>query len=323
MSNRPFVSLIVTKRCNAKCQMCNCHLYPTKPEEEFGLSIIDKLPYMESTTITGGEPFIRNDLEEIIQHLQNKTKRILINTNGYYTDRIVRLCKRFPKVGIRVSIDGLEQTHDQIRGIDGIYARAMKTLEEVEKIRGKHDLGIGFCVQDCNYKELIPMFQWAEKRKYEFGITVVQNSEFFNKKDNTINATEEIIRELEKLQKGYLQTTSPRKWARAFFVTGAVNMVKNQPKPLKCDAGRTSFFVTPAGNVIPCNDMFTEMIMGNLNEKSWEEIMKSDEAKKVADTCANCKLNCWSICNMGSELHHNILNIGAWAFMKKISIGKD
>lgn len=317
MRSLNYISLIVTKRCNAKCKMCNCHLYPTKPEEEFQIGLIDKLPFMENTTITGGEPFLRSDIEEIVEHLQGKTKRILINTNGYYTERIVKLCKKYPNVGIRVSIDGCEKTHDQIRGVPGIYQKAMKTLDEVAEIRGKHDLGIGFCVQDCNYKELLPMFQWAESKKYEFGITVVQNSEFFKKKDNEIKQGNEIINELEKLKKGYLNTKSPRKWVRAFFVTGNICMLKNQRKPLKCDAGKSSFFITPQGNILPCNDMPEEMILGNLNSNSWNEIMKSEKAQRVINICENCQLNCWSICNIGSVIKKKILKVGMWAVKNK------
>ena len=59
-------TVIVTYRCNAHCNMCDCFRDPTKPEEEITLDIIKKLPEMAFTNITGGEPFIRKDIPEIV-----------------------------------------------------------------------------------------------------------------------------------------------------------------------------------------------------------------------------------------------------------------
>ena len=103
-------TVIVTYRCNAHCNMCDCFRDPTKPEEEITLDIIKKLPEMAFTNITGGEPFIRKDIPEIVRELYKKSDRIVISTNGYFTDRIIALCKEFPKVGIRISIEGLQET---------------------------------------------------------------------------------------------------------------------------------------------------------------------------------------------------------------------
>lgn len=318
MNEKPYISLILTKRCNAKCQMCNCHLNPTKPDEEFSPDLIDKLPHMRSTTLTGGEPFLRKDIEEILKRLQGKTDRILINTNGYFTDRICEICSEFPHVGVRISIDGNEKTHNEVRGVHDMYSHSMDTLERLIKIRGKRDLGIGFCVQDCNYMQLMPMFEWAEKKGLEFGFSVVQNSSFFNKNDNEIYNKKNIVRELQRLKEGYLKTNNPRKWARAFFAEGAVKFVNNEEKPLKCDAGRSSFFVSPYGDVMPCNDFPEDMVMGNLNQQSWNDIINSEQGKRIKEVCMNCKVNCWSICNMGSQMRKNIVRIAFWVVKNKV-----
>ena len=57
-------TVIVTYRCNAHCNMCDCFRDPTRPEEEITLEDIKKLPEMAFTNITGGEPFIRKDIPE-------------------------------------------------------------------------------------------------------------------------------------------------------------------------------------------------------------------------------------------------------------------
>ena len=59
-------TVIVTYRCNARCSMCNRYKAPSKPEEEISIETIKKLPKMYFTNITGGEPFIRTDLKDIV-----------------------------------------------------------------------------------------------------------------------------------------------------------------------------------------------------------------------------------------------------------------
>ena len=62
-------TVIVTYRCNARCNMCNRYKKPSKPEEELTVETIKKLPQMYFTNITGGEPFIREDLGDIVREL--------------------------------------------------------------------------------------------------------------------------------------------------------------------------------------------------------------------------------------------------------------
>ena len=63
-------TVIVTYRCNARCSMCNRYKAPSKPEEEISIETIKKLPKMYFTNITGGEPFIRTDLKDIVRELE-------------------------------------------------------------------------------------------------------------------------------------------------------------------------------------------------------------------------------------------------------------
>lgn len=65
-------TVIVTYRCNARCSMCNRYKAPSKPEEEISIETIKKLPKMYFTNITGGEPFIRTDLKDIVRELYKK-----------------------------------------------------------------------------------------------------------------------------------------------------------------------------------------------------------------------------------------------------------
>ena len=117
--------------------MCNRYKAPSRPEEEISIETISKLPPMYFTNITGGEPFIRSDLKDIVRELYKKSDRIVISTNGFFTDRIVDLCKEFPKVGIRISIEGLEETNNKIRGLDNGFYRGYTTLRRSNFLRIK------------------------------------------------------------------------------------------------------------------------------------------------------------------------------------------
>ena len=134
-------------RCNARCNMCDCWRDPSRPEDEISLEVIRKLPEMAFTNITGGEPFIRKDLAEIVEELYKKSDRIVISTNGYFTDRILELCKRFPKLGIRISIEGMQATNDAIRRIPDGWQRGYTTLKTLVEM-GHPDVGFGMTVQD-------------------------------------------------------------------------------------------------------------------------------------------------------------------------------
>lgn len=89
---------------------------------------------MYFTNITGGEPFIRTDLKDIVRELYKKSDRIVISTNGFFTDRIVDLCKEFPNIGIRISIEGLEETNNEIRGLQNGYQRGYGTLKKLREL---------------------------------------------------------------------------------------------------------------------------------------------------------------------------------------------
>ena len=154
-------TVIITYRCNARCTMCSRYKAPSRPEEELSLAVLEKLPPMSFTNITGGEPFLRTDLKEVVRVLQRKSDRIVISTNGYFTDRILDLCQEFPQVGIRISVEGLEQTNNEIRGLEDGFRRAVETLKKLREM-GRKDVGFGMTVQDRNAAELVPLYRLSD-----------------------------------------------------------------------------------------------------------------------------------------------------------------
>lgn len=62
---------------------------------------------------------MREDLEEIIEICFQKSPRVVISTSGWFEDRIIKMTKRFPNIGIRISIEGLSLKNDELRGRNG------------------------------------------------------------------------------------------------------------------------------------------------------------------------------------------------------------
>ena len=172
-------TVIVTYRCNARCSMCNRYKAPSRPEEEISIETIRKLPKMYFTNITGGEPFIRTDLKEVVRELYKKSNRIVISTNGFFTDRIVDLCKEFPQIGIRISIEGLEQTNNEIRGLQNGFQRGYQTLKKLCEM-GMKDVGFGMTVQDRNDPDLVPLYKISNEMGMEFATAILHNSFYFD-----------------------------------------------------------------------------------------------------------------------------------------------
>ncbi len=307
-------TVIVTYRCNARCNMCDCFRDPSKPSEEITLEDIKKLPEMAFTNITGGEPFVRQDIPQIVEELYKKSDRIVISTNGYFTDRIIDLCKQFPRVGIRISIEGLQETNDKIRGIPDGFNRGYQTLKTLVEMRHP-DVGFGMTVQDMNCEDLVPLYNIANDMGMEFATATLHNSFYFRKTDNKIDDKLKVAHNFEKLINELLRSKSPKKWFRAYFNHGLINYIYGNKRLLPCDMSQNAFFIDPFCDVIPCNGMEKKAVMGNLREQSWDELWNSDRAQKVRECTKKCDRNCWMI-GSASPAMHKYIWVPAWWVVK-------
>lgn len=316
MSKKLNGTVIVTYRCNAKCTMCNRYKAPSKPEEEISIETIKKLPEMYFTNITGGEPFIRDDLKDIVRELLKKSDRIVISTNGFFTDRIVELCKEFPQVGIRISIEGLEKTNNEIRGLDDGFNRGYTTLKKLVDM-GMKDVGFGMTVQDRNAADLVPLYNISDELGMEFATASLHNSFYFVESNNIIKDRLTVAQNFEDLVNRLLDSNSPKKWFRAYFNHGLINYIFSQKRLLPCDMSFDTFFIDPYGDVMPCNGTKEKQVMGNLNRQSWEELWNSDQAEKVRSFVRNCDRNCWMIGSVSPAMHKYIYKPAAWVIKHK------
>jgi len=287
-------TVIVTYRCNAKCSMCNRYKAPSKAEEEITIEIIRKLPLMYFTNITGGEPFIREDLKEIVRELYKKSERIVISTNGFFTERIIELCKEFPNIGIRISIEGLEETNNKIRGLENGFQLGYSTLTKLVEM-GMKDVGFGMTVQDANCMDLVPLYKISDDMNMEFATASLHNSFYFVEAKNIIQDRIKVAKQFENLINELLKSNSPKKWFRAYFNHGLINYIYSQKRLLPCDMSFDTFFIDPYSDVMPCNGMKDKEVMGNLRTQTWEELWNSKEAKNIRTRVKKCERNCWMI----------------------------
>ena len=310
-------TVIVTYRCNARCSMCNRYKAPSKPEEELSIETIRKLPKMYFTNITGGEPFIRTDLPEIVRELYKKSDRIVISTNGFFTDRIVALAKAFPQIGIRISIEGLEKTNNEIRGLENGYQRGYQTLKKLREM-GMKDVGFGMTVQDKNAPDLVPLYDISDEMGMEFATASLHNSFYFVEAKNIIHDRPMVAGHFEELINKLLKSKSPKKWFRAYFNHGLINYIYGQPRLLPCDMSFDTFFIDPYGDVMPCNGTKDKEVMGNLNTQTWDELWNSPEAEKVRIKVRHCDRQCWMIGSVSPAMHKYIWKPATWVVWHKL-----
>ena len=309
-------TVIVTYRCNARCTMCNRYKAPSKPEEEISLETIKKLPPMYFTNITGGEPFIRQDLPDIVRELYKKSDRIVISTNGFFTDRIIKLCEEFPNIGIRISIEGLEQTNNEIRGLPDGFNRGYTTLKKLVEM--KHpDVGFGMTVQDKNAPDLVPLYKKSEELGMEFATASLHNSFYFVEAKNIIHDRLMVAQNFEDLINELLNSNSPKKWFRAYFNHGLINYIFGQKRLLPCDMSFDTFFIDPYGDVMPCNGTKDKEVMGNLNNQTWDELWNSKQADEVRKKVRCCDRNCWMIGSVSPAMHKYIWKPALWVTKHK------
>jgi MoaA/NifB/PqqE/SkfB family radical SAM enzyme len=279
--------------------MCNTWQYPSDPAEEITPEIIDKIEgRYKRLNITGGEPMLREDILDIVEVLDKKTDRLEISTNGYYTDKILKVAEKFPHVTIRVSVEGLPAKNDRLRGIKDGFDHGLRTILRLKEM-GIKDIGFGIVISDRNAQDLLDIYHLCAGLDIEFGNAAMHNSFYFHKNDNRIEDLEPTLQEMRRFIKTLLQSKRTnlrmrvKDWFRAYINLGLMNYMQGKPRSLPCGAGTDTFFIDPWGNMLGCNGSDERWIMGNLKETAFQEIWNSDQAEKVRNLMKTCPKNCW------------------------------
>ncbi len=308
--------IAVTYRCNAKCHMCNIWQYPTKPKAELTADDLKKLPDgLSFANITGGEPFLRDDIEALVKVVLKKTKRLVISTNGYFTEKIITLAKKYPELGFRVSIEGLPHTNDELRGLKDGFDHGLRTLIQLHDL-GVKDIGFGITVSDKNAKDLIELYSLAKWMNLEFATAAMHNTYYFHKFDNKFENKKNITHEFKRLVKELLKSKKPKDWFRAYFNYGLINYINGNERLLPCEMGTDVFFIDPYGEVYPCNGM--DWSMGNIKKQKFKDIWNSKKAEDVRSKVKHCDKNCWMVGSASPAIKKSKKTAIKWIIKNKL-----
>jgi Fe-coproporphyrin III synthase len=325
--------VIATYRCNSRCHMCDIWKYPSDRQEEITPDIVANIPSgLGRVNLTGGEPMMRDDIEEIVYILRGKARLVEISTNVFFTERIIGIAKRFPRgVMFRISIEGLASLNDKLRGVREGFEHALRTVIELGKIKVK-DYGFSIVICDKNASDLLAVYDLACSLGVELGNSTMHNSWYFHKTDNriedkvlAISAEKEFIKRLLDSQRKDLSMRL-KDWFRAYFNLNILKHMEGKGTVVSsCCAGEDLFFLDPFGNVAPCNGTEKEWIMGNLKEQSWEELWNSKTAEDIRGRVARCRRECAFIQTARIDMLRRPLKPLMWILKNKFRLlaGKD
>jgi len=314
-------SIITTYRCQMRCQMCNIWKNPSEQTKEVLPKELEILPQLKFINVTGGEPFLRDDLEEIVEVLFTKTKRIVISTSGYHYKKIFKLAEKYPNIGVRVSIEGLAQTNNELRGRDEGFDRGLKTLLGLKQ-REIKDIGFGITVSNHNSDDMLWLYELGKSMDMEFATASFHNSYYFHKDDNFVTNVEEVSSNFEELIRRLLSENSPKSWFRALFNLGLIGYINGERRMLPCEAGSVNFFVDPYGEIYPCNgleDKYWKESMGNIRSgESFDTLWKSRQAELVRNLVKICPKNCWMVGTAAPVMKKYIHKVLPWVVANKV-----
>lgn len=314
-------SIILTYRCPMHCQMCNIWKNPTDKQQELKPEELECLPKLKFINLTGGEPFIREDLEDIVRVCYTKAPRIVISTSGWFDDRVIRLAEKFPNIGIRISIEGLSQKNDELRGRAGGFDKGLRTLLRLKHM-GLKDIGFGCTVSNHNSADMLSLYQLSKAMDMEFATAAFHNSFYFHKFDNKITNHDQVCGDFEQLINWQLKEKHPKSWFRAWFNMGLINYIEGNRRMLPCEAGTMNFFIEPYGDVYPCNGLeerYWKEAMGNIRETpDFMQLWNSEQAEHVRAQVRCCPKNCWMVGTASPVMHKYLKHPVKWVLQNKL-----
>lgn len=307
--------LAVTYRCNSRCIMCHTWKHQGNKDDELSVRYIEKMPEMVRLNITGGDPFMREDISDILHVVKKKAKRVVISSNGFFTKKILEVMSEHPDVGIRISLDGKPSIHDLIRGVSGGYQKATTTINGLKDL-GVKDLGIAVTVSDINAGELVWLYRFAKENCIQLATAILHNAYYFHKTDNVILQKEFVEREIKSLISEYLKSRHPKDWFRAYFTNGIIEHMYGRQRTMKCTMATDSFFIDPYGDIRPCNVM--DFPFGNIKDRTFNEIWQSSQAAKARKCVDSCTENCWMIGSVGHLMRRRFWIPLTWLAVNKL-----
>ena len=276
----------ITSRCNLNCNFCLVR--KLKFDDELSTSqvlrILDELDNagVAYLTLTGGEPLLRKDFNEIAKKISEIGISTTLNTNGTLIRRnnAKLIAKSFDTV--RISVDGDEKTHDKIMGKIGCYKKTREGIKLLWAVNGrKARICTHFTVNEDN----------------------VTGMEQFFKEFNGLSDSISFMPVLEagkefKLfsNKKFLDTW--KQLSKTKKLNQSDDMIRHPDLRIGkkyCDAAKLYYHILPNGLVTPCSNISRKCFLGNLKEESFKSVIikpLNDNQKKTLEECKGCFSRC-------------------------------
>jgi len=327
------LTLALTFMCNSRCKTCNIwQIYRKSPEKikdeltaedwkRLFNEIRDNLIWIE---FTGGEPFLRKDIDEIVIYAYNNTSISAggITTNGIISKGILPIIEKIIRdipsskiLNIGISLDGVSEIHDEIRGVPGNFEKAVWLFSKLKELKHQYKnlfVHFAYTISQYNAGKFEEFYKFL-KENYgvtisEITITFEHSTEYYgrkldkkiyeNFKNNLIKDVEFYLNTLKIENKtSYLDIFHRIKLSfYSFYVKNIPKFVKEPEKMIiPCVAGKYSAYIDPYGNVYPCTQWLIKL--GNIKEQSFKDIWLSSKAEEVRKLIKNNKCpNCWTPC---------------------------
>lgn len=304
------LQLFVTKKCNQRCLMCSSWREEYRFDNDLTLGDIKQLLSdaaswgVNLVTFGGGEPLVRKDIFEILDHATHLGFISSIVTNGSLIDYSMAeklMSKNLFRIG--VSLDGSNpETHDGIRGIDGSFEKTIRGLKYLVKIKKAKNiytkLYINTVIMNKNIEEILDIVKLAKSISVDFLCQPFLALDIKIFRENSIDFTPptvaltELIEDLIKIKKREGIILNP-----IAHLNNIRDVYNDKIDYNYCFAGYDHLLVAPSGDCWFCQyDMFTDKSIGNIKEKNIKEIWYSkeyDKARIKALYCMRkCSLNC-------------------------------
>lgn len=321
--HRPLhLTFFVTRRCNSRCPFC---FYLSREEEPGPELSLDEVERVFSTlgsllwvAFSGGEVYLREDIVEIARTIykHNKPSIMLFPTNGLLPelirDRTVEILRHCPKsvIVVKLSLDGLEDRHDSLRGTPGGFRKMLRTYELLKELLAGYpnfELGINtvFCAENQDeMDEIIRFVRGLEMIKTHTISMVRGETRDDSLKDIDIEKYLDAVRKLEGdvRQRTYRFRGSKVKAAQDNLQRRLIyRTVKEKRQLIPCYAGRLNLVLTETGDVYPCESFI--MKMGNIRDFGYDmgKLLESERAREVVsrikDGCF-CSHECYTMTNI-------------------------
>lgn len=261
----------LTENCQAKCISCDYwkKRWDDGLNTERAIDLVNQIADLDIAALrfTGGEPLLRRDFFEVLQKSKSSEfKRIILQTNGLLLKKLHKEMNDSPISHISVSVDGLKDTNDHIRGIRGYFDLAM---EGIKLMRNKQ-MSIAITMNKISASELCTLADVAHDLGANIDLNILSRSLFFLA-DADIASMWPEKKDIVEIVK-FLREKAKRPAYEIDYVTRYYNNEKmDEPA---CVLGYLQVFVLSNGDVL--TGCYPLKPVGNVLKDSLAKILASD-----------------------------------------------